>query len=208
MQNYKVYVNNKEVIFENLQKEPSSINFYRFDQLPDSAKIEDIILDFEQDEKQLKLEFLSEHPRELFLLFARSYHPIHAAGGLVCAPEGEMLWIFRNGKWDLPKGKREKNEKSKQCALREVEEETGLKNITILKDMSCTYHTYTENGKRILKTTHWYVMFAKKNTALNPQIEEGIIEVRWIKKSELNMVMSNTYQSIFNLMDTYLNPRK
>ena len=208
MQNYKVYVNNKEVIFENLQKVPSTHNFHSFPELPKRKKLEAIILDFEQDEKQIKLELLSEHPRELFLVFARSYHRITAAGGLVCSSEGDMLWIFRNGKWDLPKGKREKNEKSKECALREVEEETGLKNITILKKMSCTFHTYTENGKRILKITHWFAMLAKKNIALHPQTEEGITEARWVPRNELNRVMINTYQSIFTLIDTYLNSRK
>ena len=208
MQNYKVYVNNKEVIFENIQNIPSSDNYIKFEQLPGSSKLDSIIHDFERDEEQLTLEFLSENPRNLFLMFAGSYHLIYAAGGVVRTPEGEMLWIFRNGKWDLPKGKRQRNEKFSTCALREVEEETGLRNLKITNELPQTLHTYMENGKRILKRTFWFEMHADKTQTLTPQTEEGITKVKWIAKSDINRVRRNTYRSIINLLEDYLKENK
>lgn len=52
---------------------------------------------------------------------------IKAAGGLVKNGDGDYLFIYRLGKWDLPKGKVEDNEKMREAAVREVEEECGIK---------------------------------------------------------------------------------
>ncbi len=124
-----------------------------------------------------------------------------AAGGLVSNPENEWLLIFRRGKWDLPKGKLEKGEKLEDCAVREVEEETGLKNVTLLKPLTVTWHTYHEGTRFILKESHWYSMSVSTEQQLVPQAEEDIQEVKWVKPSGLQEYMSNTYPSVAEVLD-------
>src|SRR5215510_275068 len=97
---------------------------------------------------------------------------IIAAGGLVVNDRDELLMIFRRGKWDLPKGKLDKGESLKDCAIREVEEETGLKNITLGPPLIITYHTYHEGARFILKESHWYKMSVSGQQNLVPQTEE------------------------------------
>ena len=111
--------------------------------------------------------------------------------------EGKFLFIFRNGKWDLPKGKAEYDETPEMTALREVEEECGLKNLKIEKVLTKTFHTYKEKGKLILKKTHWYLMTIDEDQKLIPQTEEGITEVKWVAENRIEReVLVNTYASI------------
>ena len=88
-----------------------------------------------------------------------------------------FLWIFRNGCWDLPKGKLEPAEDFKTAALREVQEECGLDNqLKISKLLHVSFHTYIQNSKSILKRTHWYKMNYK---IVKTPIEEGIEKAQW-----------------------------
>ncbi|HEY5371473.1 MAG TPA: NUDIX hydrolase [Hanamia sp.] len=123
-----------------------------------------------------------------------------AAGGLVTNSDGEILMILRRGKWDLPKGHLDKGETLEECALREVTEETGLKNLELGQFIQITLHTYSLFGKHILKETHWYLMNAKGDENLIPQTEEHITEIRWIKKTELKKYLSNTFPSIAEIL--------
>ncbi|MBC8510392.1 MAG: NUDIX domain-containing protein, partial [Cryomorphaceae bacterium] len=91
-------------------------------------------------------------------IFCADYSLIEAAGGLVYNDECQLLMIFRNNKWDLPKGKLEQNENIKECAIREVQEECGILGLSILNTLQDTYHTYEINGKKILKRTYWFAM--------------------------------------------------
>lgn len=125
---------------------------------------------------------------------------ITAAGGLVINNNKDLLFIFRNGKWDLPKGKLEDNETISESALREVSEECGISKQIIISKLLMTQHTYNVENQKILKTTHWYLMDYKLNELLIPQIEEGITKVEWIKESELTQVLENTYQSIIDVI--------
>lgn len=111
---------------------------------------------------------------------------IEAAGGIVENKNGDILSIFRLGFWDLPKGKIEKKEKSKDCAVREVMEECGLKTHPIVKSNKpiVTYHLYELNSKTVLKKTYWFKMFLDTNELMLPQIEEGITKVEWKQKVE------------------------
>ena len=126
---------------------------------------------------------------------------IKAAGGLVKNHKGEILMIFRRGKWDLPKGKLDMGETIEACALREVEEETGLKNLELRKLLKITYHTYVQFGKHILKETHWYAMTSQGNENMVPQTEEDITETRWVKKTDLQNYLSNTFPSIAEILN-------
>jgi 8-oxo-dGTP pyrophosphatase MutT (NUDIX family) len=114
--------------------------------------------------------------------------------------KGEILFIFRLGKWDLPKGKLAGNETTEETALREVKEETGLLKLKITGSLHSTFHIYTRKGKQILKQTHWYEMEAKSAQSLIPQTEEEISEVRWVGREDLKAILSNTYGSIRELL--------
>jgi 8-oxo-dGTP pyrophosphatase MutT (NUDIX family) len=144
--------------------------------------------------------FLHSNLAELKKAFWKKFTIIQAAGGLVSNKNDEILMIFRRGKWDLPKGKLDKGETLEQCAVREVEEETGLRNIALQKALLTTYHTYHESGKFILKESHWYTMTISDKQPLVPQAEEDIAEARWVKKTQLPELMNNTFPSIKDVL--------
>src|SRR5690606_30154599 len=102
-----------------------------------------------------------------------------AAGGLVKNKDNEVLFIKRNGKWDLPKGRVERKEAIEDAAIRETEEETGVAELKIIKPLQITYHLFKRNGVTKLKETHWFEMFSPYTGNLTPQINEGITKVRW-----------------------------
>ena len=125
---------------------------------------------------------------------------IEAAGGVVKNRDGKYLFIYRNDKWDLPKGKIEKGEKTKVAAVREVEEECGI-TVSQLGDKICkTYHVYISREEVVLKKTHWYKMKYRGNEKLKPQKEEGITDVRWFKKNDMDTIVANTFPSIMDVL--------
>ena len=134
--------------------------------------------------------------------FAQRFIVIEAAGGLVRNDRNEILFIYRFDKWDLPKGKIEAGESKEMAALREVMEECGIDEVKLGKALPTTYHIYEEKNRDILKVSYWFTMYSEEKK-LKPQIEEGITEVRWIKESDLQLVMDNTYQSIEWLLNSY-----
>ena len=143
---------------------------------------------------------LTEEPKQVFQAIKRKCTRIKAAGGLVENNKGEILFIFRNKKWDLPKGKVEKAEKVKVAAVREVEEECGVK-IEKRRELICkTYHIYEMNGKVILKRTSWYKMEVKGVPKLIPQKEEGITSASWVNGSEIKNKVKNTYPLIIEVL--------
>jgi len=124
---------------------------------------------------------------------------IQAGGGLVENEKGEFLFMFRRGKWDLPKGKLDPGESLESCAVREVEEETGLKNPELKRFLTVTEHNYTERGVELIKETYWWLMKAVSNQKLNPQTEEDITLLRWFGPSEISEVLKNTYPNIIEV---------
>jgi 8-oxo-dGTP pyrophosphatase MutT (NUDIX family) len=108
--------------------------------------------------------------------------------------------MLRRKNWDLPKGKLDKGETLEQCAVRETEEETGLKNVTLKKKLLITYHTYDENGKHILKETHWYLLAVKGNQLLVPQAAEQIEALEWTDPSSLKKYITKTYPSVLDVL--------
>jgi len=128
---------------------------------------------------------------------------IEGAGGLVKNSKGELLMIYRNGKWDLPKGKIEKGEKKDVAAIREVEEECGIDQLSIIKELPETLHIYKLKSKFILKKTYWYLMKSDYIGKLTPQAEEGITKVKWIGKKEVEKVAKNSYNSLQHLLLNY-----
>ena len=125
---------------------------------------------------------------------------IEAAGGFVQNPEGQLLMIYRNGKWDLPKGKREVGESDKDCALREVVEECGLTNLSLNSFFKKTYHTYELNGESILKITSWFLMHSDYRGIFIPQTSEGIMNVKWVNRNNIDKYVKNTFGNIAEIL--------
>ena len=129
---------------------------------------------------------------------------IIAAGGLVQNRKGEFLFIFRRGKWDLPKGKVNEGEEIEDAAIREVQEECGIGEIEIVRPLINTIHTYELKGKKILKETHWFLMKTSWDGELIPQTEEDITEVIWADKSRIGYLLGNTFDNIREVVNEFL----
>ena len=140
--------------------------------------------------------FYHNNLEELKKAFFKKFTFIQAAGGLVMNEKKEILIIFRRGKWDLPKGKSDKGEKLEECAVREVEEETGLKNVKLISPLIITYHTYHEGARFVLKESHWYNMKVSGEQKLVPQTSEDIKEIKWVTANELNPYLKNSFPSV------------
>jgi 8-oxo-dGTP pyrophosphatase MutT (NUDIX family) len=131
--------------------------------------------------------------------FCSNYTLIKAAGGVVYNQQKELLMIFRNEKWDLPKGKLEPEESIQECAIREVHEECGVSNLQIVSKLKDTYHTYELSGKNVLKCTCWFRMTTNFEGGLSPQIKEGITKVEWVKQDEIAERLKNAYANLVEL---------
>ncbi|MDC8103084.1 NUDIX hydrolase [Chryseobacterium sp. PTM-20240506] len=189
---YKVFVNEKKLLLskqsENLEKNVRYENFTTFE----------IALDLLENTSVKELNVFGDDIDTIWKEFQSLFRIIEAAGGLVNNSKGEMLFIKRLGKWDLPKGKMEKGESREESAVREIEEETGLKDVELVKFINTTYHIYVErNGEKILKCTHWFEMNFNGEDTSKPQIEEGITEVAWKNNTQIeNEVFPNTFKNI------------
>ncbi|TBW27576.1 NUDIX hydrolase [Gramella sp. KN1008] len=138
------------------------------------------------------------HPDETKLLkyLFKKMRVVTAAGGLVVNPQKEILFIYRNRRWDLPKGKIEKNEDVKTCAIREVEEETGVHDLEITRFITRTYHVFRRKGKLRLKETYWYEMYTEYDGELVPEESEGIKKVKWKNFEKSQKALKKSYANI------------
>ena len=157
-------------------------------------------LSFGEDKKSLCL-YHGRDPHYLYFFMENSNSVlIQAGGGLVQNEKGELLFIFRRGKWDLPKGKLDPGETLEACALREVREETGLQVLELKKFLLVTLHEYEEQGILLLKESHWYLMYAPGDQILIPQTAEDITDLRWLGQAGFKIILSNTYPSIAEVL--------
>ena len=154
--------------------------------LPDLQSIYLVPKDKEAVEKRLK----------------KIYSVVKAAGGIV-TKDNQFLLMFRRGVWDLPKGKLDPNEKSKKAAVREVEEETGVK-AEIVEKVCTTWHTYTQNNQKILKRTKWYWMRSLDDAKMKPQQDEGIEQLVWMTDAEARPHLVKSFSSIRYVIDCFL----
>ena len=171
------------------------------------------------DVKQWFLKFISTDDKEVILLandvyefwktvFVPSFRMIKAAGGVVVRNH-QILFIFRNSKWDLPKGKIDKNELTEAAAIREVNEECSISGHSIVKKLPSTFHIYPSPNKMskgdwILKETFWFEMEYSGSENGKPQKEENITEIKWFEKHELNGILMNTYENLKQIITLYL----
>lgn len=189
---YKVFVNEKKLLISKHPEElEKKLGYESFTTL-------EIALDLLENTSVNELNVYGENIDEIWQEFQKLFRIIEAAGGLVIKPGGEMLFIRRLGKWDLPKGKMEKGESREESAVREIEEETGLRDVELIQFINTTYHIYIErNGEKILKCTHWFEMNFNGEDTSKPQIEEGITEVAWKNISQIeDEVFPSTFQNI------------
>ena len=133
---------------------------------------------------------------------------VEAGGGLVLNPQGEVLFIHRNGRWDLPKGKIEKGESREGGAIREVEEETGVKNLQITRFLQETYHVFQRKGKYKLKVTFWYEMTTDYEGELVPEVKEGIEKAKWKDSEKARKALKKSYANIRLLFPEHVPVKK
>ncbi|MCB0442689.1 MAG: NUDIX domain-containing protein [Flavobacterium sp.] len=188
---YKVFVNDKPLFLTNqIQKET---DFQLF--LLDSVDIKQLIIKIFKN--KVDKAFLYHPDEKEILKKLKSKIPVEkAGGGLVYNDKNEVLFIFRNKKWDLPKGGIEKGEEIEDTALREVEEETGVKGLKITRKLSKTYHIFKRNGRYKLKITHWFEMKTSYSGKMIGQLEEGIEKVEWVKPENIVSCLNNSYENI------------
>lgn len=136
-------------------------------------------------------------PEAAFARFAAEFTRVEAAGGIVVDDAGRWLMMYRNGRWDLPKGHVEEGETYEDCAVREIAEETGVR-ARIVRPLCATWHAYwfpkTERWE--LKRTHWFELRAESSDSLQPQTEEGIERVVWLSPAEVDDCLCDTFPTI------------
>jgi 8-oxo-dGTP pyrophosphatase MutT (NUDIX family) len=128
------------------------------------------------------------------------YRPIEAAGGLVVNEKGEVLMIYRRGKWDLPKGKLDEGEDIETCCVREVSEETGLQQLKLGDKLCETFHAYTQFGENQLKRTTWFRLAGSSADKLKPQKEEDILEARWVGEGDVPPLAAKSYEAVRDVL--------
>ena len=160
----------------------------------------EIIENLPLDENEI-FYIVSKNKQESLKIFKSLFKQIDAAGGAVIhKTDKKLLMIFRNGKWDLPKGKIEPDEDIEEAAIREIEEECGVHGLTITKELPATYHTYILKGKRIMKKTFWFQMSYAGTEKAVPQISEGITKVQWLNREETENALKNSYEAIRDIV--------
>ncbi|MDD4224746.1 MAG: NUDIX domain-containing protein [Mariniphaga sp.] len=208
-QMYKVFLNDRLIRIDTSENITNNKIAVVFKPSCTPFDIERWFMSFVESETK---EVLLTHPDPdlFFPVFQQAFHKIYAAGGVVLAKD-QILFIFRNGIWDLPKGKMDPGEKNWQTALREVAEETGITGHRIVQPLPATFHMYSmpaqhSNKTWILKETFWFEMVYDGEWKGIPQEEEGITRVKWFRKSELGEVQGNTYRSLEQIIQLYAPP--
>ena len=169
-----------------------------------------LLLSIEQKEilkklrKYKKINLFHSRKSELLNIFKSKIEVIFASGGIVENPKKQLLFIHRKGKWDLPKGKAEKNETVRETALREVKEETGIKRLRIRKFYTNTFHLVRNNSLYFLKETSWFLMYSDYEGKLIPQGEEGIKSVKWKNLKQVKKIKEKTFKNIKIILEDYL----
>ena len=195
---YEVFVNEAPLILTNERPQDSNGNLFSLD---GDSIVEAIRL---LSKKKIKKAYLY-HPDEkkILKLFMHKIPVVVAGGGFVINKKGKVLFIYRNGKWDLPKGKVDKGESIERAAIREVEEETGVKNLEIERFLHTTFHVFKRNGEYRLKQTHWFIMSTDYKGKLVPEKSEGIKRVKWKGPKKTKKALKNSYHNIKILFEDW-----
>jgi 8-oxo-dGTP pyrophosphatase MutT (NUDIX family) len=187
----KIFVGNKPIILTTTVEPETDFKNY----LIDSVNIKKILRNLKK-EKYKSIRLIGDNEKFLLKKFLKFLPNVVAGGGKVLNAEGRILFIFRNGKWDLPKGKAEHKETIDETALREVEEETGVTGLSITKPLDITYHIFKRNNRYYIKITYWFEMYSEFDGELLPQEKEGITKVKWVSPKKLKKIKKNVYANI------------
>ena len=188
---YKVFVNDKPLFLTNEISKETDFQFF----LLESIDIEQLIIKMFQNKIQKASLYYPDE--KVILKKLKEKIPVcKAGGGLVFNKKGEVLFILRNGKWDLPKGGIERDEEIADTAMREVEEETGVDKLEIIRKLQKTYHIFKRNGKYKLKITHWFEMQTNFEGTPFPQANEGIEKAVWLNPEQIKEALKNSYENI------------
>jgi len=197
---YKIYINQNVLVISQLDNSSQEV-LHKATNNSESAVLtiskEEIINIIGQKN------IICANPTAVFNQLKQQFTLINAAGGLVKNSQSEYLFIFRRGKWDLPKGKLDEGEDFETAAIREVQEECGITHIELGDLYHLSYHIYEENNDWILKQTNWYLMKSEEKNLI-PQLEEGITQTAWLPTSQFEKVRENTYASIYEIISKLL----
>ncbi|HEY5687799.1 MAG TPA: NUDIX domain-containing protein [Yeosuana sp.] len=192
---YKVFVNDKPITLTTKVEQETNFKNY----LLNTVHIGKVIKDLNTTSlKEVRL--IHKDEDKLLKKFLKKLPNVVAGGGKVFNERGEILFIYRNDKWDLPKGKIEGNESIENTAIREVTEETGVNGLKIVKPLETTYHIFKRNGKHRIKVTYWFEMKTNFDGQLYAQEGEGITKVEWLNKEQTAEALENSYANIKGLI--------
>ncbi len=203
MRNYEVHIDGKPFIIgerPEFQDLPGNWLAIRVDAAEEFVLLKDMLA---REEGIFGIHAFGDEVEQLWDWFRQGYRFVQAAGGAVSDAEGRLLAIHRLGRWDLPKGKVEPEEAIEAAAIREVEEECGLKTLRSLGPLCQTWHTYERKGKQHLKRTDWFLMIGDASEPLIAQTEEDIDAARWMDEAGRAELRRDTYTSILTVLNAW-----
>ncbi|MDL2230757.1 NUDIX domain-containing protein [Alistipes sp. OttesenSCG-928-L06] len=195
---YKLYFSDRVIILDNdaAKYDPAEV----FHVSPGDASLEKAKL-LQKIQNTKRLVYIHADVEALYRAVTDQFASIEAGGGLVTNRRGEILMIFRHNRWDLPKGKLESGECIDDCAVREVEEETGITPVALGRKLLLTTHFYRLDGEWVMKKTHWYAMAYDGDATPVPQIEEDITAIEWASPGKLDHYLRTTYPTIIDVFE-------
>ncbi|ULC58929.1 NUDIX domain-containing protein [Flaviramulus sp. BrNp1-15] len=192
---YKVFVGDKPIILTSVVEKETNFKNY----LLNTVNVVKVIKKLNTTSlKEVRL--IHKNQDKLIKKFLKKLPNVIAGGGKVFNEKGDILFIYRNDKWDLPKGKVDGKETIEETAIREVEEETGVEGLKITKPLDTTYHIFKRNGRYKIKITYWFEMKTSFNGKFHPQENEGITKVEWLNKEQIKEALTNSYANIKGLV--------
>ncbi|WOD42596.1 NUDIX hydrolase [Hwangdonia lutea] len=188
---HKIFVNDKPIVLTTkVEKEDGFKNY-----LLKTVNMGKVIRKLNKT-KLKEVRLIGKNEKKLLKKFLKKLPNVVAGGGKVYNDKGDILFIYRNDKWDLPKGKTEGKESIERTAIREVTEETGVNGLEITKPLETTYHVFKRNGRYKIKITYWFEMKTSFSGNLYPQENEGITKVEWLNKTQTKEALENSYANI------------
>ncbi|WNH13261.1 NUDIX hydrolase [Thalassobellus suaedae] len=188
---YKVFVGDKPIVLTTVVEQETNFKNY----LLDTVNIGKVIKELNNSSLD-EVRLIHKNEDKLLKKFLKKLPNVIAGGGKAFNDNNEILFIYRNDKWDLPKGKAEGNETIEKTAIREVTEETGVSGLEIVKPLNTTYHIFKRNGKHKIKVTYWFEMKTSFKGNLYAQEEEGITKVEWLNDAQAKEALENSYANI------------
>lgn len=197
---YKVFINEKRLSFtDSIRAFDKNLKF-------ENPSVFDVAVDLLTNTSKKAVNIFGHDVESIWDQFQKHFQNIFGAGGVVFNERNEILFIYRLGKWDLPKGKMEQGESKSETALREVEEECSISNLAIDHFIETSYHMYRDRqGQMVLKIVHWFRMNHQGNQTPKPQEIEGITKALWLPQNKIkSLVLPNTFRNIKMILEKTL----